>query len=147
MHAAEGASGSSDVTVVAIHLSKIADIEPALTGFAQAPNGGIIVAPNPFLANNRDKIIKLADQLGLPAIYPFRHFTQNGGLASYGFDQVEELRGAAGYVHRILNGEKTADLPVQTPTKYELVINLKTAKMLGLNLSPQLQQRADEVIE
>jgi ABC-type uncharacterized transport system substrate-binding protein len=146
MHAAEAASGS-DVTVVATHLSNVADIEPALTRFAQEPDSGIIVAPNPFLANNRDKIIKLADQLSLPAIYPFRHFTENGGLVSYGFDQVEELKGAAVYVHRILNGEKPADLPVQAPTKYELVINLKAAKVLRLNISPQLQQRADQVIE
>jgi ABC-type uncharacterized transport system substrate-binding protein len=147
MHAAEGASGSSGIAVVATNLGKVADIEPALTRFAQEPDGGVIVAPNPFLANNREKIIGLTDQLRLPAIYPFRHFTQNGGLVSYGFDQVEELQGAAIYVHRILKGEKPSDLPVQAPTKYELVINLKTAKALGLSVSPQLQQRADEVIE
>jgi putative ABC transport system substrate-binding protein len=147
MHAAEAASSSMGMTVIAISLSRVADIEPSLTNFAHEPDGGVIVAPNPFLANNRDKIIELAAQLRLPAVYPFRHFTENGGLLSYGFDQVEELQGAAVYVHRILKGEKPADLPVQAPTKYQLVINLKTAKLLGLNLSPQLQQRADEVIE
>jgi ABC-type uncharacterized transport system substrate-binding protein len=147
MHAAEGASDSSGVTITAIHLNKVADIEPNLRTFAQEPNGGVIVAPNPFLANNRDKIIGLTAQLGLPAIYPFRFYAASGGLISYGFDQVEELQGAAVYVHRILNGEKPADLPVQAPTKYELVINLKTAKALGLDVPPQLQQRADEVIE
>jgi putative tryptophan/tyrosine transport system substrate-binding protein len=98
-------------------------------------------------ADNREKIISLAARLQLPAIYPYRYFAQNGGLVSYGFDQVEELRGAAVYVHRILRGEKPADLPVQAPTKYELVINLKAANALSLDLSPQLQQRADEVIE
>jgi putative ABC transport system substrate-binding protein len=93
------------------------------------------VAPNPFNANNREQIITLAGRLRLPAIYPFRFFTQSGGLASYGFDQIEELRGAASYLHRILNGERPADLPMQAPTKYELVINLKAAKALGLDVS------------
>ena len=91
--------------------------------------------------------MRLAVRLRLPAIYPFRYLLTNGGLASYGFDPVEQHRGAASYVDRILKGEKPGDLPVQAPTKYDLVINLKTAKALGLNVSLQLQQRADEVIE
>jgi putative tryptophan/tyrosine transport system substrate-binding protein len=83
----------------------------------------------------------------LPAVYPFRYFAENGGLVSYGFDTIEQHRGAASYVDRILKGEKPGNLPVQAPTKYDLVINLKTAKMLGLSVSLQLQQRADAVIE
>jgi putative ABC transport system substrate-binding protein len=147
VRAAEGASRSLGLTVTAIDLQNAADIESAFTKFAREPDGGVIVAPNPFNAGNREQIVALAARLRLPAIYPFRHFVQNGGLVSYGFDQVEELRGAAGYVHRILQGEKPANLPVQAPTKYELVINLKAAKALGLDVSLQLQQRADEVIE
>jgi putative ABC transport system substrate-binding protein len=147
MHAAEGASRTLRMTVTAIDLQKAADIEPGFTKFAQEPHSGIIVAPNPFNANNREQIVALVAQLRLPTIYPFRHFVQNGGLASYGFDQVEELRGAAVYVHRILHGEKPVNLPVQAPTRYDLVINVKAANALGLDLSPQLQQRADEVIE
>jgi putative tryptophan/tyrosine transport system substrate-binding protein len=134
-------------TVTAIDLQKAADIEPAFIKFSREPGGGVIVGPNPFNADTHAEIIALAARLQLPAIYPYRYFAQNGGLVSYGFDQVEELRGAAVYVHRILQGEKPANLPVQAPTKYELVINLKAANALGLDLSPQLQQRADEVIE
>jgi putative tryptophan/tyrosine transport system substrate-binding protein len=147
MHAAEAASRSLGKAVAAIDLQKVADIEPAFTNFSRESGGGVIVGPNPFNADNREKIISLAARLQLPAIYPYRYFAQNGGLVSYGFDQVEVIRGAAVYVHRILRGEKPANLPVQAPTKYELVINLKTANALGLDLSPQLQQRADEVIE
>jgi putative ABC transport system substrate-binding protein len=147
MHAAEGASRSLGKMVTAINLQKPADIEPAFAKFSREPGGGIIVGPNPFNADNRTEIIALAARLKLPAIYPYRYFAQDGGLVSYGFDQVEELRGAAVYVHRILRGEKPASLPVQAPTKYELVISVKAANALGLELSPQLQQRADEVIE
>ena len=132
-------------------LQLLTEIAPAVRRvgfkFAREPDGGVIVAPNPFNAGNREQIVALVARLRLPAIYPFRHFAQNGGLVSYGFDQVEELRGAAGYVHRILQGEKPANLPVQAPTRYELLINLKAAKALGLDVSLQLQQRADEVIE
>jgi putative ABC transport system substrate-binding protein len=105
------------------------------------------VTPNPLNSSNTEVIAGLAARLRLPAIYPFRLDPQKGGLMSYGFDTIEQQRGAATYVGRILKGEKPADLPVQAPSKYQLVINLKTAKALGLNVSPQLQQRADEVIE
>ena len=107
----------------------------------------LIVAPNPFNSTNRELIIALAARLHLPAIYPFRHFVTKGGLVSYGFDQIEQLLGAAVYVDRILRGAKPGELPVQLPSNYQLVINLGTAKALGLDVSIQLQQRADEVIE
>ena len=105
------------------------------------------MTPNPLNTTNRELIPALAAKLGLPAIYPFHLFAFSGGLVSYGFDTIERQRGAAGYVDRVLKGEKPSDLPVQAPTKYQLVINLKTAKTLGLTISTQLQQRADEVIE
>jgi putative ABC transport system substrate-binding protein len=123
-----------------------AEIEHALTAFARSANGGLIVTSG-STAFARDLIIALASRHRLPAIYPFRYFAQSGGLISYGPNSVEPSRGAASYVDRILKGEKPADMPVQAPTKYELVINLKTAKALGLVISPSLLTRADEVIE
>jgi putative tryptophan/tyrosine transport system substrate-binding protein len=147
MHSAEGASTSLGVTMTGAAVQNIADVEHALTAFAKEPNGGVILGPFPFIATNRERIIALVSDLHLPAIYPFRYFATNGGLASYGFDTVEPHRAAASYVDRILKGEKPGNLPVQAPTKYELVINLKTAKTLGLDVSPQLLLRADEVIE
>ena len=147
MHAAEAASTSLGMTVTAAAVQSIADIEHALTAFAKEPNAGLIVAPFPFIATNQDRIIALASDLRLPAIYPFRYFATNGGLASYGFDTVEPHRNAASYVDRILKGEKPGNLPVQAPTKYELVINLKTAKAIGLTISREIQLRADELIE
>jgi len=147
MRAAEAASSSLGMTVTSAGLRTAAEIEPALRTFAKEPHGGLIVAPSPFNTINQELILALASNLRLPAIYPFRYFAENGGLASYGFNMVEQHVGAASYVDRILKGEKPGNLPVQAPTKYDLVINLKTAKALGLNISPQLQQRADEVIE
>ena len=147
VHAAEAASTSLDVTVTAAPVRSIADIEHALTAFAKEPNGGLIVAPFPFIATSQDKIIALASDLHLPTIFPFRYFATNGGLASYGFDTIDPHRQAASYVDRILKGEKPGNLPVQAPTKYELVINLKTAKAIGLTISRELQLRADELIE
>ena len=147
MRTAEAASASMGITVTPVGVRNAAEIEPALRAFAKEPNGGLIVAPSPFNTTNQKLIFALAAELRLPAIYPFRYLPEHGGLASYGFDTVEQHRGAASYVDRILKGEKPGDLPVQAPTKYELVINLKTAKALGLNISLQLQQRADEVIE
>ena len=147
MHAAEAASTSLGMTVTPAAVKSIADIEQALTAFAKEPNGGLIVAPFPFIATNQDRLIALASDLRLPAIYPFRYFATNGGLASYGFDTVDLHRKAASYVDRILKGEKPGNLPVQAPTKYELVINLKTAKTLGLAVPQSILARADEVIE
>ena len=116
-------------------------------GFASAADSGLIVARNALMITHRDLIIKLAAQYRLPTVYPLRFFVIAGGLISYGPDIVDQYRRAAGYVDRILKGEKPADLPVQAPTKYELVINLKTAKAIGFDLPPTVLARADEVIE
>jgi putative ABC transport system substrate-binding protein len=118
----------------------------AVTGFARGPNGGLIVVGQ-LLQSRRDLIIALAARCGLPAVYPFRGYVTAGGLISFGTDQAEPFRQAAGYVDRILKGEKPADLPVQAPTKYETVINLKTAKALGLTIPETLLATADEVIQ
>ncbi len=115
--------------------------------FARGSNGGLIVTVERAGAVHRDLIIALAARHQLPAVYPARYYVADGGLISYGPDPVDQFRRAAGYVDRILKGEKPADLPVQAPTKYELVINLKTAKALGLDVPPTLLARADEVIE
>jgi putative tryptophan/tyrosine transport system substrate-binding protein len=123
------------------------EIESAVTAFARSPNGGLIVTASTSTATHRELISTLATRHRLPAVYPFRYFVIEGGLISYGPDSTDPYRRAAGYVHRILKGEKPADLPVQTPTKYELVVNLKTAKALGLDLPASVLARADEVIE
>jgi putative ABC transport system substrate-binding protein len=147
LHTAEAASPSMGVTVTAMDLQDVAAIEPAFAAFARGPNGGLILTPNPLNSRNTEVISGLAARLHLPAIYPFHLDPVKGGLVSYGFDTVEQQRGAAAYVDRLLKGEKPANLPVQAPTKYQLVINLKTARALGLDVSLQMQQRADEVIE
>ena len=143
---AEAASALMGMTVIATELHDATDIERTLTEFAQVPSGGLIVMPNPLNSRN-EAIAGLAARLHLPAIYPFHLDPEKGGLVSYGFDTIEQQREIATYVSRILNGEKAGDLPVQAPTRYQLVINLRAAKALGLDLSPQLQQRADELIE
>jgi len=147
MHAAEAASTSWGITVTPTGVSSAPEIEHTISAFAVGPNGGLIIAPSPFTTTNQDLIIQLASKLRLPAVYPFRYFATNGGLASYGFETAEQHRGAASYVDRILKGEKPGNLPVQAPTRYALVINLKTAKMLGLTISRDMQLRADELIE
>ncbi|MGB8238672.1 MAG: ABC transporter substrate-binding protein [Pseudolabrys sp.] len=123
------------------------EIERAITTFARTANGGLIVTPNASASVHRDLIVALAARHRLPAVYPFRYHADGGGLVSYGPDVVDQCRRAAGYVDRILKGEKPADLPVQAPTKYEMVINLKTAKALGITFPQSLLGRADEVIE
>jgi putative tryptophan/tyrosine transport system substrate-binding protein len=123
------------------------EIERAVAAFAHGSNGGLIVVTGTSAIVHRDLIIALAARHRLPAVYPFRYYTSAGGLISYGPDAVDEYRRAAEYVSRILKGEKPADLPVQAPTKYELVVNLKTAKALGLDVPTALLTRADEVIE
>ena len=123
------------------------EIERAITLFAGGSNGGLIVPVSALASVHRDLIIDLAAQHRLPAVYPYRYYVAGGGLISYGPDLVEQYRLAAGYVDRILKGEKPSDLPVQAPTKFELLINLKTANALGLAVPPTLLARADEVIE
>jgi putative ABC transport system substrate-binding protein len=124
-----------------------AAIESAVAGLAREPGGGVVVMPDAFTLAHRELIIALTARHRLPSISPFSAFTTTGGLLCYGIDQVETYRLAASYVDRILKGEKPSDLPVQAPTKFELIINLKTAKALGLDVPWFLQQRADEVIE
>jgi putative tryptophan/tyrosine transport system substrate-binding protein len=123
------------------------EIGRAVTAFARESNGGLIVTGGAAVAINRETIIKMASRYRLPAVYPYRYYVTSGGLISYGPDNIHQYRLAAGYVDRILRGDKPRDLPVQTPTKYELVINIKTANALGLEVSPALLVRADEVIE
>ena len=135
------------VEVNPINLRDAGEIERAIAAFAGSPNGGLILTAGATAQLHRDLIITLAARHKLPAVYPYRHLVTAGGLLSYAPDYIEQYRRAAGYVDRILKGEKPADLPVQAPTKYELVINLKTAKALGLDVPPTLLARADEVIE
>jgi putative tryptophan/tyrosine transport system substrate-binding protein len=130
-----------------IDLRDSGEIERSVTAFAQSPNGGLIVTGSPAATARRDLIVELAERYRLPAVYSVRPYVAAGGLICYGTDFLDQFRRAAGYVDRILKGEKPADLPVQTPTKFELVINLKTAKAMNLDVPPNLLSRADEVIE
>jgi putative ABC transport system substrate-binding protein len=123
------------------------EIEHAIAGVAGGSNGGLIVIPDAFTAANRGEIISLAARYRVPAIYPFRYYAVDGGLLSYGHDTTDLFRRSASYVDKILRGTKPADLPIQQPTKYELVINLKTARTLGIEVPAQLLARVDEVIE
>jgi putative ABC transport system substrate-binding protein len=123
------------------------EIERALTALAGSGNGGLVVTASPSATRHRDLIIALAARHKLPAVYSARYFPGEGGLLSYGPDYVDQFRRAAGYVDRVLKGEKTADMPVQAPTRYELVVNLKTASALGLDVSQNLLARADTIIE
>ena len=139
---------SLGVELTPVGVRDAAEIERAITTFARGPNGGLImVGPPSSVQRHNDLIVALAARHRLPAIYPNSSFLIRGGLMSYASDRVDQYRRAAGYVDRILKGEKPADLPVQAPTKYELVINLKTAKALGLDVPDTLLARADEVIE
>jgi putative ABC transport system substrate-binding protein len=138
---------SLSVDLSAVDARDTGTIQRALTEFAHQPNGGLIVTPSGASERHRELIITFANQLRLPAVYAYPYFVRGGGLISYGPDQVEELRLAAGYVDRILKGEKPADLPVQAETKYAMVINLRTAKALGLTIPATVLARADEVIE
>jgi ABC-type uncharacterized transport system substrate-binding protein len=145
--AAIQSASSSAVELSAIDTRDVGEIERALVLFARKPNGGLIVTASASALIHRHQIIALATRLRLPNVNPFRYYPSNGGLASYGPDAIDSFRRAASYVDRVLKGEKPADLPVQAPTKYELVINLTTAKVLGLEVPPTLLARADEVIE
>ncbi len=135
------------VEVSPVNVRDAGEIESAVAAFARAPNGGLIVTMSPLAQRHRNLIVALAARHKLPAVYNDRYYVTAGGLISYGADLIDQYRRAAGYVDRILKGEKPADLPVQAPAKYKLVINLKTAKALGLEVPPTLLARADEVIE
>jgi len=143
----QAAAPSLGVEVKPVNMRDAEEIERGVTAFARSPGGGLVVAAGPAATRHRDLIVKLAAQHRLPAVYYERFFVAGGGLISYGPDFIDQYRHAAGYVDRILKGEKPADMPVQAPTKYELVINLKTAKALGLTIPPSVLTRADEVIE
>jgi ABC-type uncharacterized transport system substrate-binding protein len=145
--AIQAMASSAGIAVTPINVRDASEIERALIAFATAPNGGLIVTTSALARSNRDLIGALALRFRLPSVSYHRAFVAAGGLISYGIDQTDLYRRAAGYVDRILKGEKPADLPVQAPTKYELAINLKTAKALGLEVPPMLLARADEVIE
>jgi putative tryptophan/tyrosine transport system substrate-binding protein len=138
---------SHGVDLTPMNVRDATEIERAIANFAQTSNGGVIVTGSALAAAHRDLLVALMAQHKLPAIYNDRLFVAAGGLISYGSDNIDQYRAAAGYVDRILKGEKPADLPVQAPTKYEMVINLKTANALGLEIPPPVIARADEIIE
>jgi putative ABC transport system substrate-binding protein len=143
----QAAAPAFGVEVRPVGVRDALEIEHAVTAFARSSNGGLIVTATAPSAAHRKLIVALAARHGLPAVYSYRYFATSGGLISYGPDTTDPFRRAAGYIDRILKGEKPADLPVQLPTKYELVINIKTANALGLEVPPTLLARADEVIE
>jgi putative ABC transport system substrate-binding protein len=135
------------VELVPMPILELGRLEPSLASFGAQPNSGLIAMPDGFVVVNSAAVIRLANELRLPAIYPFRFFAANGGLMSYGVDSADLNQRAASYVDRILKGANPSELPIQTPTKFELVLNLKTAKAIGLEVPPMLLARADEVIE
>ena len=143
----EAAALSFNVKAFGAPVRDTAELERATSALATEPRGGMIILPDVFTTVHRDLIVELAARQRLPAIYPFRYFATSGGLISYGVDALDLFRRSASYVDRILKGTSPSELPVQGPIKFELVINLKTAKALGLNVPLQLRQRADEVIE
>jgi putative tryptophan/tyrosine transport system substrate-binding protein len=145
--AIQTAAPSLGVEVSPINMRDAGELESAVAAFARSPNSGLVVTGSSLAQFHRDLIVALAARHKLPTVYNNRYYVTSGGLISYGPDFVDQFRRAAGYVDRILKGEKPADLPVQAPTKYELVINLKTARMLDLTVPPSLLARADEVIE
>jgi ABC-type uncharacterized transport system substrate-binding protein len=145
--AIQSAAPSFGVELRPIDMREADEIERAVTAFARSSNGGLIVTAGSGSVIHRDLIIKLAARHQLPSVYGAHHFVTGGGLISYGPDRIDQYRQAAGYIDRILKGEKPGDMPVQAPTKYELVINLKTAKALGLTVPPSVLARADQVIE
>ena len=144
---ADAASPRMQVRIDAMSVSTKTEIENAIAKVASEPGGGLVFPPDTYTASRSNLIVELATRRSLPAIYSLKYFATDGGLAFYGIDVVEQFRRAAGYVDRIMKGEKPADLPVQNPTKYELVINLKAAHAIGLTVAPSLLGRADEVIE
>ncbi len=147
LRSVEDSTSSFAVDFSTLPLQDAVELEPTIKTLAATPNSALLVLTDTFTTVNRDRIIALAAEYRLPALYPYRFFAQSGGLVSYGVDTLEQYPRAAAYADRVLKGEKPGDLPIQQPTKYELVINLKTAKALGLEIPPTLLARADEVIE
>jgi putative tryptophan/tyrosine transport system substrate-binding protein len=143
----EAAAPSFSVAPIRAAVRDPVDVDRVFDTFAREPNGGLMVLPDISMTNFREAIIALAARHRLPAVYPYRYFAESGGLMSYGIDGIDVFRRAAAYVDRILKGTSPGELPIQAPTKYELVINLKTARALGLDVPPTLLARADEVIE
>jgi putative ABC transport system substrate-binding protein len=143
----KAAAASSAVEVIVAPVHNMSELESVIATHARAPNGGFIVMTDSFMTAHRAEIASLAARYRLPAIYPFRSFVERGGLLSYGNDLFDSFRRAASYADRILKGVRPSELPVQAPVQFELVINLKTAKALGLDVPAQLQQRANDVIE
>jgi putative ABC transport system substrate-binding protein len=143
----EAAARSLGTTSIKGEVHDLQGIEAVMAGLATAPRGGVVVTPDAFFAGHSARIVALAARFQLPAVYPYRYYVAQGGLQCYGVNNVDLFRQAAPYVDRILRGAKPADLPIQQPTRFELVINMKTAKALGLAVPPSLLARADEVIE
>jgi len=147
LRSAEAAASSFKIKLVGLEAQSSSEIDRAIATFAGEPHGGLIIAPNVVNFANSDLIVALATRYRLPAIYPFAFYAKQGGLISYGFDAADQFRQGAVYADKILRGAKPADLPVQHPAKFEIVINLKAAKGLGLDVPLQIQQLADDVIE
>jgi putative ABC transport system substrate-binding protein len=147
LRAIEPAAQSFGMTLSATSVSGVADVEKGISDFASQPNGGMIVLPGPITTSHRDLIVSLAARYRVPAVYTFRAFVLSGGLVSYGVDNIDSYRQAASYIDAVLKGAKPSDLPVQAATKFELVVNLKTAKAMGLTVPSGLLNAANEVIE
>jgi putative tryptophan/tyrosine transport system substrate-binding protein len=147
LHAAHTPAAALGIELLPRPIKNATEITNAIEDFARLPDGGLIVPPDLYTVSHSDLIIALAERHRLPAVYAFGYLVSAGGLMSYGTDRVDEMRQAASYIDRILRGDKPSDLPVQAPTKFETVINLKTAKVLGLTVPPGLLLAADEVIE
>jgi putative tryptophan/tyrosine transport system substrate-binding protein len=147
VRALEAAASSLAVGLTPVGVRDASEIERAIEGFAREANGGLVVIPSPATVNDRNRLLTLMEHHRLPAVYPYRYFSAAGGLASYGVDVTDLYRRAASYVDRILKGEKPGDLPIQQPTKFNFVINLNTARALGLTIPEALLATADEVIQ
>jgi putative ABC transport system substrate-binding protein len=147
LHSIEAVAPALGLRLTAIPVLEAGEIEPAIEAAAREPNGGVVVLPNPLILAHRDQVTALAARYRVPAVYGVREFVMAGGLMSYGPSLIDEFRRAATYIDRILKGAKPADLPVQQPTKFELVINLKAAKALGLSIPQSLLATADEMID
>ena len=147
LNAFKVAATSFALDAIAAPIHDISELDHVISAQAREPNGGVILLPDIFIAAHREEVVSLAARHRLPVVYPFRFFTEVGGLLSYGNEPLDQIRRAGSYADRILRGEKPSELPVQAPVKFELLINLKTAKALALDVPLFLQQRADEVIE